>query len=178
MPSQTHPAVNDHPLFIFQTFPLVNSNTRYPFLYDYFSNITLHRTPLIRLQSSALHILFINLELHRDSDLISNVDNYLFQLNVYILMFLESFLLFAQHVSDITAPIIRSTTVVYAAISFRFWCVYSVRLVLVFCHKFQHYGVLSIRHTRLHFIPRLWSALQGRRDEHMWRKSWLETLSK
>jgi hypothetical protein len=112
--------------------------------------------------------------------------NYLFQLNVHFLMFLESFLLFAQHVLEITASIIRSTTVVYAAICFpvedrstvfsisslgcfmflcvrsescvlvcvlfsvfcfsyrhflcllyfylRFWCVYSVRLVLVFCH--------------------------------------------
>jgi hypothetical protein len=33
-------------------------------------------------------------------------------------MFMESFLLFAQHVSDLTEPIIRSTTVVYAAICF------------------------------------------------------------
>jgi hypothetical protein len=49
-------------------------------------------------------------------------------------MFLESFLLFAQHVSDLTEPIIRSTTVVYAAICFRFFVFYSLRLVLVFCH--------------------------------------------
>jgi hypothetical protein len=35
-------------------------------------------------------------------------------------MFLESFLVFAQHVSDLTEPIIRSTTVVYAVICFRF----------------------------------------------------------
>jgi hypothetical protein len=38
-------------------------------------------------------------------------------------MFLESFLFFAQHVSALTEPIIRSTTVVCAAICFRFWCV-------------------------------------------------------
>jgi hypothetical protein len=47
---------------------------------------------------------------------------------------LESFLLFAQHVSDLTEPIIRSTTVVYAAICFRFVVFYSLSLVLVFCH--------------------------------------------
>jgi hypothetical protein len=49
-------------------------------------------------------------------------------------MFLESFLSFAQHVSDLTEPIIRSTTVVYAAICFRCVVFYSLRLVLVFCH--------------------------------------------
>jgi hypothetical protein len=49
-------------------------------------------------------------------------------------MFLESFLFFAQHVSDLTEPIIRSTTVVYAAIYFRFVVFYFLRLVLVFCH--------------------------------------------
>jgi hypothetical protein len=38
-----------------------------------------------------------------------NKGNYLLQLNVHFLMFLESFLLFAQHVSDITASIVRST---------------------------------------------------------------------
>jgi hypothetical protein len=36
--------------------------------------------------------------------------DYLFQLNVHFLM--ESFLLLAQHVSDLTEPIIRSTIVV------------------------------------------------------------------
>jgi hypothetical protein len=41
--------------------------------------------------------------------------NYLFPLTVHFLMFLASFSLFAQHVSDLTEPIIRSTTVVYAA---------------------------------------------------------------
>jgi hypothetical protein len=51
-------------------------------------------------------------------------------------MFLESFLLFAQHVSDLTEPIIRSITVVYAAICFRFVVFYSFHLVLVFCHCF------------------------------------------
>jgi hypothetical protein len=60
--------------------------------------------------------------------------NYLFQLNVHFLMFLESFLLFAQHVSDLTEPIIRSTTVIYAAICFRFVVFYSLCFVLVFCH--------------------------------------------
>jgi hypothetical protein len=49
---------------------------------------------------------------------LGNKGNYLFQLNVHFVMFLESFLLFAQHVLDITASIIRSTTVVYAAIGF------------------------------------------------------------
>jgi hypothetical protein len=44
-----------------------------------------------------------------------DTSNYLFQLNVHFLMFLESFLLFAQHVSNITASIMRSTTVVYEA---------------------------------------------------------------
>jgi hypothetical protein len=41
-------------------------------------------------------------------------------------MFLDSFfLLSAQHVSDLTEPIISSTTVVYAAICFRFGVFYS-----------------------------------------------------
>jgi hypothetical protein len=57
-------------------------------------------------------------------------------------MFLESFLLFAEHVSAITASIISSTAVVYAAICFRFWCVYSVHLsrrtsVIDWLHKLQ-----------------------------------------
>jgi hypothetical protein len=65
---------------------------------------------------------------------LGNKGNYLFQLNVHFLMFLESLLLFTRHVSDITASIIRSTTVVYAAIGLWFWCVYSVRSLLVFFH--------------------------------------------
>jgi hypothetical protein len=60
--------------------------------------------------------------------------NYLFQLNVHFLMLLESFLLLAQHVSNLTEPIIRSTTVVNAAICFPFVVFHSLRLVLVFCH--------------------------------------------
>jgi hypothetical protein len=57
-----------------------------------------------------------------------NKGNYLFQLNVHFLMFLERFFIvrstcFGHH----SVSIIRSTTVVYAAIGFWFWCVYSVR---------------------------------------------------
>jgi hypothetical protein len=78
--------------------------------------------------------------------------NYLLQLNVHFLMFLESFLLFAQHVSDLTEPIIRSTTVVYAAICFRFVVFYSLRLVLVFCHITVSRPVLDCKniYTQLH----------------------------
>jgi hypothetical protein len=42
----------------------------------------------------------------------------LVQLNVHFLMFLE--ILLAQHVSDVTAFIVRSTTVVFSAIGFWF----------------------------------------------------------
>jgi hypothetical protein len=43
---------------------------------------------------------------------------------------MESFLLFAQHVSDLTEPIIRGTTVVYAAICFQF-VVFYIYMTLV-----------------------------------------------
>jgi hypothetical protein len=63
-----------------------------------------------------------------ESKLIVNVF-ILVQMNVQFLIFLKSLL--AQHVSDVTASIVRSTTVVFTAIGFWFWCVYSVRLVLL-----------------------------------------------
>jgi hypothetical protein len=47
-------------------------------------------------------------------------------------MFLKSLL--AQHVSDVTASIVRSTTVCTAIGFFGFWCVYSMRLVMVLGH--------------------------------------------
>jgi hypothetical protein len=53
---------------------------------------------------------------------------------MYTFFFESFFLLFAQHVSDLTEPIVRSTTVVYAAICCRFVVFYSSRLVSVFCH--------------------------------------------
>jgi uncharacterized protein with PQ loop repeat len=47
------------------------------------------------------------------------------------------FKVLAQHVSNVTASIIRSATIVYfkfSDIGFVFWCVYSVHLVMVFGH--------------------------------------------
>jgi uncharacterized membrane protein YobD (UPF0266 family) len=52
--------------------------------------------------------------------------------------FLEKYLLFAQHVSVITAPIIRSPAVVYTAIGFWFCCVYSARSLLLFATSLFH----------------------------------------
>jgi hypothetical protein len=56
----------------------------------------------------------------------------LVQLNVQFLMFLKSLL--AEHVSDVTAYIVRSTTVVYSHRFYGFWCVYSMGLVMVLEH--------------------------------------------
>jgi hypothetical protein len=53
----------------------------------------------------------------------------LIQLNVQYFLFLK--ILLAQHVSDVTASIVRSTTVVYSYRRFGFWCVYSMGLVVV-----------------------------------------------
>jgi uncharacterized membrane protein len=69
---------------------------------------------------------------------LGNKGNYLFQLNVHFLMFSESFLLFAQHVSDITASIIRSTAVVYAAMVFGFGVIIPCDLCWCFATSLFH----------------------------------------
>jgi hypothetical protein len=67
----------------------------------------------------------------------------LVQLNVQFLMFLKSLL--AQHVSDVTASIIRSTTVVFTAIDFWFLvCLFRATCIGIGPHR--HCITVSFRH--------------------------------
>jgi hypothetical protein len=61
----------------------------------------------------------------------------LIQLNVQYSLFLKSLL--AQHVSDVTASIVRSTAVVYSHRFFGFWCVYSSDKVSK--HNYKSHGI-------------------------------------
>jgi hypothetical protein len=63
---------------------------------------------------------------------LGNICFILIQLNGQYSMFLKSLL--AQHVSHVRASIVRNTTAVYNHRFFGFWCVYSMRLVMVLGH--------------------------------------------
>jgi hypothetical protein len=107
---------------------------------DYISHIlnTSHAVTKCELQQGSIWPLIskpFNQIYNRDLML---VVTYILVINIYFIPTECTILkVLAQHVADVTAPIIRSTTVVYftfSAIGFGFWCVYFVRLVMVFGH--------------------------------------------